>query len=161
MGYGIVAPEYEWDDYKGVDLKGKVLLMMNNDPEDDPKLFAGKTRLYYGRWTYKYEMAAQTGAAGAIIIHTEPSAGYKWQVVQTLVDRASSSRCRHEGEPELQVKAWTTEDGVAADRAPGRPGPRRPARGRGRSATSSPVPLGVHAEHHPAQRRRRRSRRRT
>ena len=64
VGYGIVAPEYGWDDYKGVDLKGKVLLMMNNDPEDDPKLFAGKTRLYYGRWDYKYDSAARTGAAG-------------------------------------------------------------------------------------------------
>ena len=83
VGYGIVAPEYQWDDYKGADLKGKVLLMMNNDPEDDPKLFAGKTRLYYGRWDYKYEMAARVGAAGAIVIHTEPSAGYKWQVVQS------------------------------------------------------------------------------
>jgi len=81
VGYGIVAPEYQWDDYKGADLKGKVLLMMNNDPASDPKLFGGKTRQYYGRWTYKYEIAARKGAAGAIIIHTEPSAGYKWQVV--------------------------------------------------------------------------------
>ena len=56
---------------------------MNNDPEDDPALFAGKTRLYYGRWTYKYEEAARRGAAGAIIIHTTPSAGYPWQVVQS------------------------------------------------------------------------------
>jgi hypothetical protein len=55
VGYGITAPEFGWDDFKGADLKGKVLLVMNNDPESDPALFAGKTRLYYGRWTYKYE----------------------------------------------------------------------------------------------------------
>ena len=83
VGYGIQAPEFQWDDYKGVDLKGKVLLMMNNDPESDPALFAGTRRLYYGRWTYKYEIAAKLGAAGAIIIHTDHSAGYKWQVIQT------------------------------------------------------------------------------
>src|SRR5207247_632256 len=83
VGYGIVAPEYQWDDFKGADLRGKVLLVMNNDPEDDPALSAGKTRLYYGRWDYKYDQAARQGAAGAIIIHTAASAGYKWQVVQT------------------------------------------------------------------------------
>jgi len=83
VGYGIVAPEYDWNDYKDVDVKGKVLLMMNNDPSDDPDLFAGKRRLYYGRWDYKYAMAAQQGAAGAIIIHTTASAGYPYQVVQT------------------------------------------------------------------------------
>jgi Zn-dependent M28 family amino/carboxypeptidase len=109
VGYGIVAPEYGWDDYKGVDLKGKVLLMMNNDPEDDPKLFAGKTRLYYGRWDYKYDSAARTGAAGAIIIHTTPSAGYGWQVIQTSWTGEQFS-LPHEGGPQLQVKAWTTED---------------------------------------------------
>jgi len=83
VGYGIVAPEYGWDDYKGLDVKGKILLMMNNDPADDPKMFAGKTRLYYGRWDYKYAIAEKKGAAGAFIIHTTPSAGYPWQVVQT------------------------------------------------------------------------------
>ena len=82
-GYGIQAPEYQWDDFKGVDLKGKVLVILNNDPHWDPDLFAGKRRLYYGRWTYKYEIAARQGAVGAIIIHTTPSAGYPWQVVET------------------------------------------------------------------------------
>jgi Zn-dependent M28 family amino/carboxypeptidase len=109
VGYGIVAPEYGWDDYKGADLKGKVLLMMNNDPEDDPKVFAGKTRLYYGRWTYKYEIAAQMGAVGAIVIHTTPSAGYPWQVVQTSNTGESFSLPETEG-PKLQVKAWATEE---------------------------------------------------
>lgn len=109
VGYGIVAPEYGWDDYKGADLKGKVLLMMNNDPEDDPKLFAGKTRLYYGRWTYKYEIAAQKGAVGAIVIHTTPSAGYPWQVVQTS-NTGESFSLPDQGGPRVQVKAWATED---------------------------------------------------
>ncbi|HET7825905.1 MAG TPA: PA domain-containing protein, partial [Anaeromyxobacter sp.] len=83
VGYGIVAPEYRWDDYAGADVRGKVVLVMNDDPSDDPELFAGKTRLYYGRWTYKYEEAARHGAAGAIVIHTTPSAAYPWSVVQT------------------------------------------------------------------------------
>jgi Zn-dependent M28 family amino/carboxypeptidase len=108
-GYGITAPEYQWDDFKGADLKGKVLVVMNNDPADDPKLFAGRTRLYYGRWTYKYEEAARQGAVGAIIIHTEPSAGYKWQVVQSSWTGEQFS-LPDEGAPRLQVNAWTTEE---------------------------------------------------
>jgi Zn-dependent M28 family amino/carboxypeptidase len=110
VGYGIVAPEYHWDDYKGADLKGKVLVMMNNDPEDDPALFAGKTRLYYGRWDYKYDMAARQGAAGAIIIHTTPSAGYKWQVVQTSWTGEQFSLPAKADDPTLPVKAWATEE---------------------------------------------------
>jgi Zn-dependent M28 family amino/carboxypeptidase len=109
VGYGIVAPEHGWDDFKGADVKGKVLVVMNNDPEDDPKLFAGKTRLYYGRWTYKYEQAARMGAAAAIIVHTTPSAGYGWQVVQTSWSGEQFS-VPAGSEPQLQVKAWVTED---------------------------------------------------
>ena len=108
-GYGIVAPEYGWDDYKGADVKGKVVLLMNNDPEDDPDLFAGKTRLYYGRWDYKYETAARHGAAGAILIHTTPSAGYPWTVVQSSWS-GEQFTLPQEGEPQLQVAAWTTEE---------------------------------------------------
>jgi hypothetical protein len=110
VGYGITAPEYGWDDYKGADVRGKVLLVMNNDPEDDPALFAGKTRLYYGRWDYKYDRAARLGAAGAIIIHTTPSAGYKWQVVQTSWTGEQFSLPAEEGQPSLPVKAWATEE---------------------------------------------------
>src|SRR5262245_9195127 len=110
VGYGIVAPEFDWDDYKGQDLKGKVLLVMNNDPESDPKLFAGKTRLYYGRWSYKYEQAARLGAVGAIVIHTTPSAGYKWQVVQTSNTGEVFSLPAEPGETRLPVKAWASED---------------------------------------------------
>jgi Zn-dependent M28 family amino/carboxypeptidase len=109
VGYGIVAPEYQWDDYKDVDVEGKVLLMMNNDPEDDPKLFGGKTRLWYGRWDYKYMIAAKKGAAGAFIIHTEPSAGYKWQVVQSSWSR-ERFELPYEGEPRVEIKGWFTED---------------------------------------------------
>jgi len=111
VGYGIQAPEFRWDDFKGMNLAGKILVMMNNDPDWDPNLFAGKRRLYYGRWTYKYESAARQGAAGAIIIHTTPSAGYPWQVVQS-----SSGGEQFElpagSEPRIKVKAWATEDAV-------------------------------------------------
>ncbi|MDH3265672.1 MAG: peptidase M28, partial [Gammaproteobacteria bacterium] len=82
-GYGIQAPEYDWDDYKNIDVTGKIVLLMNNDPDWDPDLFAGETRLWYGRWDYKYLTAAKNGAVGAIIIHTTPSAGYPFQVLQT------------------------------------------------------------------------------
>jgi len=108
VGYGIEAPEYQWDDFKGADLRGKVLLMLNNDPDWDPSLFEGVRRLYYGRWTYKYESAARHGAAGAIIIHTTPSAGYPWQVVQSSWS-GEQFELPAEGEKRVQVRAWTTE----------------------------------------------------
>jgi Zn-dependent M28 family amino/carboxypeptidase len=111
VGYGIEAPEYSWDDFKGVDVAGKVLVMLNNDPDWDPALFAGAERLYYGRWMYKYESATRHGAAGAIIVHTTPSAGYPWQVVH-----ASWSGTQYElpagDEPRMQLEAWMTEDAV-------------------------------------------------
>ncbi len=108
VGYGIQAAEYAWDDYKSQDMRGKVLVMLNNDPEWDPGLFAGERRLYYGRWTYKYEIAARLGAAGAIIIHTTPSAGYPWQVIETSWS-GPQYEIPAEGEPRLQIAAWLTE----------------------------------------------------
>ncbi|HEV2853376.1 MAG TPA: M28 family metallopeptidase [Thermoanaerobaculia bacterium] len=108
VGYGIEAPEYQWNDFKGMDLKGKVLVMLNNDPDWDPKLFEGNRRLYYGRWTYKYESAARQGAAGAIIIHTTPSAGYPWQVVQTSWS-GEQFQLPAAGEPRIQMASWATE----------------------------------------------------
>ena len=111
VGYGIQAPQYDWDDFKDADLRGKILVVMNNDPSDDPDLFEGKRRLYYGRWDYKYESAARQGAAGAIIIHTTPSAGYPWQVVQTSWAGEEFELRGVEG-PRLDVKAWATEDAV-------------------------------------------------
>ena len=109
VGYGIQAPEYGWDDFKGTDLKGKVLVMMNNDPDWDPNLFAGKRRLYYGRWSYKFESAARQGAVGAIIIHTTPSAGYGWQVVQNSWT-GEQFELPAGSEPRVQLRGWTTED---------------------------------------------------
>lgn len=111
VGYGITAPEFKWDDFKGTDVRGKVLVVMNNDPDWDPKLFAGNTRLYYGRWGYKYEEAARHGAAGAIIIHTTPSAGYPFQVVQTSWT-GEQFELPAGSEPRLQVKGWMTEDAI-------------------------------------------------
>jgi Zn-dependent M28 family amino/carboxypeptidase len=111
VGYGIQAPEYQWDDFKGTDLKGKVLVMLNNDPDWDPALFAGTTRLYYGRWTYKYESAARQGAAGVIIVHTTPSAGYPFQVVQTSWS-GEQFQLPAENEPRIQVQGWATEQAV-------------------------------------------------
>jgi Zn-dependent M28 family amino/carboxypeptidase len=111
VGYGIQAPEYRWDDYKGVDLKGKILVMLNNDPDWDPKLFAGKRRLYYGRWDYKYASAARQGAAGAIIIHTTPSAGYPWQVVQSSWG-GEKFEIPAADAPTVRMTAWVTEDAM-------------------------------------------------
>ena len=109
VGYGIQAPEFDWDDYKDVDVTGKVLLIMNNDPDWDPDLFAGETRLWYGRWDYKYLTAARHGAVGALIIHTTPSAGYPFQVVQT-----SGTGVQFElpagDEPRSQLTGWIAED---------------------------------------------------
>jgi Zn-dependent M28 family amino/carboxypeptidase len=105
VGYGVVAPEFKWNDFKDVDVKGKVLLVMNHNPS----AFAGNTRLYYGRWTYKYEEAARHGAAGVIVIHTTPSAAYPWQVVQSSWT-GKLFELKDEGEPHVQVKGWATED---------------------------------------------------
>ena len=82
VGYGTVAPEYGWDDYKGVDVKGKVLVMLVNDPPlEDENMFGGKAMTYYGRWTYKFEIAAEKQAAGCLVIHETEPAGYPWEVV--------------------------------------------------------------------------------
>lgn len=90
VGYGVVAPEYGWDDYKGVDVKGKTIVMLVNDPQVpdpndasklDPKMFNGRAMTYYGRWTYKYEIASEKGAAAAVIIHETGPAGYPFEVV--------------------------------------------------------------------------------
>lgn len=98
VGYGIVAPEYGWDDYKGVDVRGKTILMLINDPpipdprdpsRPDEKMFKGRAMTYYGRWVYKYEIAAEKGAAAAIIIHETGPAGYAWQVPSANAGRES------------------------------------------------------------------------
>jgi Zn-dependent M28 family amino/carboxypeptidase len=108
VGYGITAPEYRWDDFKDVDVRGKVLVVLNNDPEDDPALFAGRTRLWYGRWDYKFLEAKRRGAAGCLIIHTTGSAGYPWQVVQASWAGEQFELPGSGGG--LQLKGWVTED---------------------------------------------------
>jgi Zn-dependent M28 family amino/carboxypeptidase len=142
VGYGIQAPEYEWDDFKGMDLKGKTLLILNNDPEDDPKLFGGKARLWYGRWDYKYEQAAKVGAAGAIILHTTPSAGYPWQVVQTSWSGEQFELPAAGAQPRLQMKAWTTDEATRrVVQLSGRD--LDTLRGMAQKRDFRPVPLGV------------------
>jgi Zn-dependent M28 family amino/carboxypeptidase len=111
VGYGIVAPEFRWDDFKGVDVKDKVLLMLVNDPPSpSPALFGGKALTYYGRWTYKYESAARAGAAGAILIHTDESAGYGWNVVRNSWGRERPYvALGPDSPPRLKLAAWVTE----------------------------------------------------
>lgn len=110
VGYGIHAPEQQWDDFGTTDVRGKVLLVMNDDPADDPNRFAGKARLYYGRWSYKYEEAARRGALGAIVIHTDESAGYPYQVVQANHGREAFWLPFAAGTPTLGIRSWVTDD---------------------------------------------------
>ncbi len=106
VGYGIEAPEYNWDDYKGVDVKGKVLLMLVNEPpSDDPKFFTGRALTYYGRWMYKYEEAARKGAVGAILIHKTEMASYGWEVVRNS-NSGEKSYLRLDGTPKLKAATW-------------------------------------------------------
>ena len=112
VGHGIVAPELKWNDYEGANVKGKWALIMVNDPPapaDEPTLFGGNALTYYGRWTYKFEEAARQGAAGALLIHTDESATYPWQVVQSSWSGTQYSLPPAEGAPALAVKAWMTE----------------------------------------------------
>ena len=106
MGYGITAPEYNWDDYAGVDVKGKVLLMLVNEPpSEDESFFKGKALTYYGRWTYKYEHAAKMGAAGVILIHRTDMASYGWDVVRSSWS-GERSYLRGDKNPKLSLAAW-------------------------------------------------------
>ncbi len=110
VGYGIEAPEYNWDDYKLADVKGKVLLMLVNEPSsDDAKFFKGKALTYYGRWTYKYEQAARKGAVGAILIHRTDMASYPWEVVRNS-NSGEKSFLKLDGTPKLKVASWIQLD---------------------------------------------------
>jgi Zn-dependent M28 family amino/carboxypeptidase len=105
VGYGIEAPEYNWDDYKGVDVRGKVLLMLVNEPpSDDLKFFKGKALTYYGRWTYKYEEGLRKGAVGVLLIHQSQMASYPWEVVRNS-NSGEKSFLKVEG-PALKVASW-------------------------------------------------------
>ena len=111
VGYGITAPEEGWNDFKGTDVKGKIVVMMVNDPqptEAEPNRFAGKALTYYGRWTYKFEEAKRQGAAGVLLIHTKPSASYDWSVVQSSWSGSERFQLadRTAGTP---LQGWITE----------------------------------------------------
>ena len=118
VGYGAKAPEYRWDDFKGADLKGKILLVLVNDPPapaSEPGLFGGNAMTYYGRWTYKYEEAERQGAAGMLIVHTTDAAGYPWQVV------VGSNSTEHrllprdpKLPPPIAVRGWITDPAATA-----------------------------------------------
>ena len=106
VGYGIHAPEYNWDDYKDTDVRGKVLLMLVSEPaSDDPKFFKGKALTYYGRWTYKYEEAARRGAVGVLLIHQNEMASYPWEVVRNS-NSGEKSYLKLDGTPKLKAAAW-------------------------------------------------------
>jgi Zn-dependent M28 family amino/carboxypeptidase len=111
VGHGVVAPEYRWDDYKGLDTRGKTLIMLVDDPPanaSEPDLFKGKTRTYYGRWTYKYEIGVAKNAAAVILIHTDDAAGYGWQVVRNSWGYENSFMRLKPGQPALKFAGWIT-----------------------------------------------------
>ena len=151
VGYGIEAPEYKWDDYKGVDVRGKVLLMLVNEPpSNDPNFFKGKALTYYGRWTYKYEEAGRQGAAGVILIHTEESATYPFNVVLSTTVGEQVFLPAAPGVGVLQLKSWLTEDAASALAALG--GQDLAAlRKRALTRGAVPVPLGVSVSLHVQQ----------
>jgi len=106
VGYGIKAPEYDWDDYKGTDLKGKVaLLFVNEPPSNDPKFFKGGTLTYYGTWTYKFEETARRGAIATLIIHRPELANYGWEVVRNSWGK-KRSYLKWDATPKLQAASW-------------------------------------------------------
>ncbi len=110
VGYGIQAPEEDWDDFKDLDVRGKVLVIKNNDPGYDENLFGGSARLYYGRWSYKFEKAKEMGALGAIIIHTDETAGYGWNVVSNSWSRERFNVKSSAEVSETALSAWVTYD---------------------------------------------------
>ena len=118
VGYGIVAPEYGWNDYKGIDMKGKTAVMLINDPgfsTQDDALFKGNAMTYYGRWTYKYEEAARQGADAVIIIHETAPAAYPWQVVETSWQGKQIDLKREDmGLARVNVESWITHS-IARD----------------------------------------------
>ncbi len=123
VGYGVVAPEFNWDDYKGVDVKGKTLVMLVNDPPVpdptnpsalDPKTFGGKAMTYYGRWTYKYEIGAQKGAAGVLIVHETEPAGYPFGVVQGKTGEQFDLVTPDKNMGRAAIEGWITLDQTKA-----------------------------------------------
>ena len=124
VGYGATAPEYKWDDFKGTDVRGKILLVLVNDPPataSEPNLFGGKAMTYYGRWTYKFEEAERRGAAGMLIVHTTERAGYPWHVVvnsnsteHRLLPRDVPTASGHPLPAPIGVRGWITDSAATA-----------------------------------------------
>lgn len=116
VGYGVVAPEYGWNDYKDIDVSGKIVVVLVGDPpHPDEALFAGRAMTYYGRWTYKYEIAAEKGAAGVIVIHSEDQAGYPWAVVENSWSGEQFDVVRKDGgASRCTFESWITAE--AAER---------------------------------------------
>lgn len=113
VGYGSRAPEFDWDDYKGMDVRGKILMMLVNDPpatSAEPDLFAGRAMTYYGRWTYKYEIAEEMGAQGVLLVHITDMAGYGWNVVQTSWSGDQFSLASEQKENPLKMRGWVTRE---------------------------------------------------
>ena len=113
VGHGVIAPEYKWNDYKNVDVKGKTIVMLVDDPPAnaaEPDLFKGKARTYYGRWTYKYEIGGKVGAAGVLLIHTDDAAGYPWTVVRNSWGAEHSYVARGANDPALKFAGWISQD---------------------------------------------------
>ncbi len=148
VGHGIQAPEFGWDDYKGVDVKGKVLVFFTNEPpSNDPNFFGGPALTYYGRWTYKFEEAERRGAVAALIIHTTPTAGYGWDVVSSSWSGEHSELKLNAGQRGLAFAGWVTQDAGA-----------RLVKNTGKSLDEllemanrkdfHPIPLGVHIVGH-------------
>jgi Zn-dependent M28 family amino/carboxypeptidase len=148
VGHGITAPEFQWDDYKGADLRGKALVMFTNEPPStDPAFFGGRALTYYGRWTYKYEEALRKGAVAAIIIHTTPTAGYGWDVVRSSWGREDPQVRLAPGENALALAGWLTKE--AGDRLLALSGHRVDELLRlADTREFKPIPLGIHLRGH-------------
>src|SRR6185312_6237055 len=111
VGHGIAAPEFHWDDYKGVNVAGKVVVLFTNEPpSNDPKFFDGRALTYYGRWTYKYEEALRHGAKAALIIHTTPAASYGWDVVRNSWGRETPFVKLAPNEKALSLQGWISKE---------------------------------------------------
>lgn len=114
VGHGITAPEFHWDDFKGVNVTGKILVLFTNEPpSSDPKFFDGRALTYYGRWTYKYEEALRRGARGVLIIHTTPTASYGWEVVHNSWGREAPFVKVAAGEKSLALQGWISREAGA------------------------------------------------
>lgn len=111
VGHGITAPEFGWDDFKGVDVSGKLLVLFTNEPpSDDDAFFGGKALTYYGRWTFKFEEAARRGAAGVLIVHTDETAGYPWEVVRNSWSGGQPHVEAKPGESKLALAGWISSE---------------------------------------------------